>query len=76
MIIIEDPTVTGMQNSNKMFVSCLGEVGFFLLVLVPPVKKSGRHNITEILLKVVLNTITLTLLFSPQWDTFTRIKEK
>ena len=28
---------------------------------VPPVKKADRHNITEILLKVVLNTITLSM---------------
>ena len=38
-------------------------ISTFLRVLQfpPPIKLSDRHDITEILLKVALNTITLTL---------------
>ena len=44
------------------FVSDLRQVGGFLRVLrFPPSNKTDHHDITEILLKVALNTITLTL---------------
>jgi hypothetical protein len=45
------------------FVSDLRQVGVFLLVLwslVSTTNKTDSHDITEILLKVALNTITLT----------------
>ena len=46
------------------FVSDLGQVGGFLRVLwfPPPLnnKRTNHHDITEIRLKVALNTITLT----------------
>ena len=45
-----------IQHYAKKFVSDLHQVGGVLRF--PP---SDRHDITEILLKVVLNTITLTL---------------
>jgi hypothetical protein len=35
--------------------------------------KTGRHGITEILLKVVLNTVTLTLYFVHIVSVFTEI---
>ena len=42
------------------FVSDLGLVGGFLRVLrFPPPKQTDRHDITQIWLKVALNTITL-----------------
>ena len=43
------------------FVSDLRQVGGFLRVLrfPPPIKLHDRHDITEILLKVALNTITI-----------------
>ena len=45
---------------NK-FVSYLPEVGvFFAVNAVSSTNKTDRHNITEILLKVALNTITQT----------------
>jgi hypothetical protein len=45
------------------FVSDLRQVGGFLWVLrFPPPIKTDHHNITEILLKVAFNTITLILL--------------
>ena len=44
------------------FVSDLRQVGGFLWVLqFLPQNKTERHDITEILLKVELNTIALTL---------------
>ena len=47
-----------------MYMDCKCPVAgrwFFLCPPVPPPKKTDRHNIAEILLKVVLNTITITL---------------
>jgi hypothetical protein len=46
---------------DKLFVSKLGQVGDFLRVLrfSPPIK-NDRHDISEILLKVALNTINQT----------------
>ena len=50
--------------------SDLRQVGDFLWVLLlPPTIKYDRHDITEILLKVVLNTITLTLKFYVKYYT-------
>jgi hypothetical protein len=50
--------------------SDLRQVGDFLWVFMfPPTNKSDRHDITEILLKVVLNTITLTLKFYVKYYT-------
>jgi hypothetical protein len=43
------------------FIGDLGRGGVFLGVRFPPTKKTDRHYITEILLKVALNTIILTL---------------
>jgi hypothetical protein len=54
--------VYSIQHDVIKFVSGLWQVGGFLQVLRfhPPIK-NDRHNITQILLKVALNTITLTL---------------
>ena len=41
---------------------------FFLGTPVPPTNKTGRLDITEILLKVALNTITLTLYRNTQMN--------
>jgi hypothetical protein len=43
------------------FVSDLRQIGGFHQVLVSSTNKTDRHDITEKLLKVTLNTITLTL---------------
>ena len=44
-----------------IFVSNLRQgCGFFCVLQFPPFNKTDRNNITEILLKVALNTITLT----------------
>ena len=52
-----------IQHYVIKFVSDLRQVGGFRRVLMfpPPIKKTDRHEITYILLKVALNTITLTL---------------
>ena len=51
----------GVQHYVIKFVSDLHQVGGFLRVLgFPPPIKLTRHNITEILLKVTLNTIKPT----------------
>jgi hypothetical protein len=53
--------VYSIQNYAIKFVSDLWQVGGFLRVLrVSSTNKTDRHDITEILLKVALNTITLT----------------
>jgi hypothetical protein len=67
-VVSSNPThgeVYLIQHYVIKFVNCLWQVDGFLLVLVSSTNKTDRHNITEILLKVALNTITLTLLFSP-----------
>jgi hypothetical protein len=52
---------TTIQHYVIKLVSDLRQVGHVLLTLrFPPLNKTDRHDITEILLKVVLNTITLT----------------
>jgi hypothetical protein len=53
-----------IQHSMIKFVSDLRQIGSFLWVLrFPPPIKSDHHDITEILLKVALNTITPPPLF-------------
>jgi len=47
----------GVQHYVIKFVSDFRQVGDFLRV---PTNKTDRHNITEILLKVALNTIKQT----------------
>ena len=50
-----------IQHYVIKFISDLWQVGGFLRVLrFHATKKTDRHNITEILLKVVLNTIAIT----------------
>ena len=54
--------VYSIQSYVIKFVSDFRQVGGFLLVLqFPPPIKTDCHNITEILLKMALDTITLTL---------------
>ena len=54
--------VYSIQHYAIKFVSELQQVSGFLLVLrFPPPIKTNHYDITEILLKVALNTITLTL---------------
>ena len=64
---ISDPThgeVYSIQHYVIKFVNNLRQVGGFLLVLpISSTNKTDLHNITEILLNVALNTITLTLNF-------------
>jgi len=51
-----------IQHYVIKFVSDLWQVGgFFLCTPVSSTNKTDRHDITEILLKVALNTIFLTL---------------
>jgi len=50
--------VYSIQHYVIKFVSYLRQVGGYLRVLrFPPLKKTDRHDITEILLKVALNII-------------------
>ena len=52
-----------IQNYVVKFVSDLRQVScFFPGTLVSSTNKADRHNITEILLKVTLNTTTLILI--------------
>ena len=53
--------VYSIQHYVIKFVIDLREVCGFLSTPVSSTKKTGHYNITEILLKVALNTITLTL---------------
>ena len=53
--------VYSIQHYMIKFVSDLGQVGVFLGVPRFPPKKTDRHNITEILLKLALNIITLII---------------
>ena len=64
------PITTNVVSSNSVhgkvflikFVSDLRQISSFLVVLrFPPSIKTEHHNITEILMKLALNTITLTL---------------
>ena len=59
----ESQSGRGVQQYVIKFVSYLRQVGGFLWVLrltVSSTNKTYRHDITEILLKVVLNTIKQT----------------
>jgi hypothetical protein len=47
-----------IQHYVIKFVSDLWQVGWFFWTLVSSTNKTDRHDITKILLKVVLNTIT------------------
>jgi len=53
--------VYSIQHYVRKFVSDLWQVGGFLRF--PPPIKTDRHDVTEILLKVALNTIILILQF-------------
>ena len=56
--------VHSIQHYVIKFVSDLRQVGGFLFspgILVSSTNKTDRHNMTEILLKVALNTITKTI---------------
>jgi hypothetical protein len=57
--------VYSIQQNMTKFVRRLQQVGGFLVVcrFSPPIK-TERHNITEILLKAALNTITASTLFN------------
>ena len=68
-IVSLNPT-QAIQHYVIKFVSELRQVSGFLLVLFffSSFNKTDRHDITEILLKVALNTITLTHLLL--WMTF------
>jgi hypothetical protein len=50
----------GVQHYVKKFVSDLRQVGGFLCIPVSSTNKTDYHDITEILLKVALNTIKQT----------------
>jgi hypothetical protein len=57
--------VYSMQHYMIKFVSDLRQVSGFLWILrFHPLSKTDRHDITEILLKVVLNTINQTKLIN------------
>ena len=57
--------VYSIQHYVIKFLSDLRQVGGFLWVLrYHPLSKANRHDITEILLKVVLNTINQTKLIN------------
>ena len=66
-VVSSNPThdeVYSVQHYVIKFVSDLRQVsGFFPDTLVSCTNKADRHNIPEIVLKVALNTITLTLLY-------------
>ena len=59
---IRSGEVYSIQHYVIKFVSDLRQVGGFLRYCTPvsSTNKTDRHDITEILLKVALNTITLT----------------
>ena len=68
-----------IQDYVIQFVGDLWQVGGFLRVFrFPPTNKTDCHNMTSILLKVALNTITplvninlkLKILFNPSMHTF------
>jgi len=59
--------VSSIQHYVIMFVSDLRQVGGFLRIFgFPPTIKTDIHDITEILLKVSLNTITIILPPTPE----------
>ena len=66
-IVISNPAHDEVY-SIQQYVSLSVVGGFCLGTLVYSTNKTDTHDITEILLKVALNTITLTQLYS--WDKF------
>jgi hypothetical protein len=61
--------VYSIQPYMIMFFSDLCKVGSFLRVLrFPPTNNTDRHDIIEILLKVVFNTITITVALTLNTD--------
>jgi len=59
-----NPSHGDMYSKQHYVIKFIGDlrlVGFFSGTPVSSTNKTDRHDITEILLKVVLNTITLTL---------------
>ena len=53
-----------INMSDKPYVcrmTCGRSVGFFRDTLVSSIIKTDRHDITEMLLKMALNTITITI---------------
>jgi hypothetical protein len=65
--------VYSIQHYVIKFVSYLWQVGGFFVV--SSTNKTDRYNITEILLKVALNTITQNLKNIDQIKIYTRINE-
>ena len=55
--------VYSIQHSMIKFVIDLRQVGGFLLYFVSSINKTDRHDITEKLLKMALNTINQTILW-------------
>jgi hypothetical protein len=55
--VVSSNPVHSIQHFVIKYVSDMRKVGGFLQVLVSSTKKTDRHDITETLLKVVLNTI-------------------
>ena len=62
-----------IQHHVIKFVSDLRQVGGFLWVLVSSINKADYHEMTEILLKVALNTINQTII---KLSTFKLLKRK
>ena len=66
--VVSSGEVYTIQHYVIKFVSELRQVGGFPRVLrFPPTNKTDRHDIDEIVLKVALNTIILTLIASAIW---------
>jgi hypothetical protein len=61
--MIKQDVVIVMHIYNFMSVSNLRQVGGFYGYPGFPINKTDRHDITEILLKVALNTITITIVY-------------
>jgi hypothetical protein len=63
----------GVQHYVIKFVTDLRKIGVFLQVFRFPNKKTGHHDITEIVLKVALNTITQRNKQYALWEKMTDI---
>ena len=62
-VVISNPTQASVLDTTLCdikFVNDMQQASDFLLVLVSSTNKTDRHDITEILLKVTLNTIKPT----------------
>jgi hypothetical protein len=64
--------VYSIQHYVIKFVSDLRQVGGFLVTSVSSTNKTDRHDITEILLKVALNTINPNQTSSRKINVLTR----